>query len=167
MKKVFLILLFSLIVLTGCKENNYIITDTNPNNNENYDILVDIKGAVKYPGVYAISSNALIKDVIEIAGGILANADVSKVNLVQEIKPNEMIIIPYKSVSNNTSSNKVNINTASLTELMSIPKIGEAKAQAIIDYRNSKGSFNSIDELSNVSGISETIISQIKAYITI
>lgn len=167
MKKVLFILLASLILLTACKENNYVITDTNQGIKESYDILVDIKGAVKYPGVYTIASNALIKDVIEIAGGILINADVSKINLVQEVKPNEMIIIPYKNVSNNTSNSKININTASITELMSIPKIGEARAQAIIDYRNSKGSFNSIDELSNVSGISETIISQIKTYITI
>lgn len=167
MKRNFLLIIFTLLMLTGCSDKNYSNFNQINQTEKSCDILVDIKGAVKYPGVYAISNSSIMKDVIEIAGGFLENADTSKVNLVRSITSNEMIIIPFKVSNNNEYTDKININTATLSELMRIPKIGETRAKAIIDYRNNQGSFASLEDLIKVSGISETIVSQIKAYITI
>ena len=77
-----------------------------------------------------------------------------------------MIIIPFKG-SGASTSNLININTASLKELTQIPKIGEAKAKAIIEYRVNNGPFNKISDIMKVSGISETIFNQIKTFIMV
>ena len=150
------------------------------------DVLVDIKGAVKKPGVYKLSSSSIVNDVIVLAGGLNKNASTDDINLSKAIY-NEMVI--YVSTkdeiknknnstviqSNNDSnidnecvpSNKVNINTATLNELQNINGIGEAKAQKILEYRNTNGSFKSIEDIKNVSGIGEAFYEKIKGYITV
>ncbi len=167
MKRTFLVIVIVLFMFWGCQDNEYTLATPQVNEEIASDILIDIKGAVKYPGVYSISSSSLIKDVIEMAGGFLENADTTNINMVKTITSNEMIVIPFKRDTIINNGLKININTATVKELMTIPKIGEAKAQAIINYRNKQGFFTSIDDLVKVSGISETIINQIKAYITI
>lgn len=162
MKKFTILVLFCFLV--GCSietEDNIIVDD----NNVITDYLVDVKGAVLYPGIYVIKSNAILQDVVNLAGGFLSNADTSKLNLAKKISNNEMIIIPFSSQTD--QSGLVNINTASLEELMTIPKIGQAKAQAIIDYRNTSGPFFTIADIKKVSGISDVIYQQIKTYICI
>ena len=154
--------------------------------NNTDDVLVDIKGAVKKPGVYKLSSSSIVNDVIVLAGGLNKNASTDDINLSKAVY-NEMVI--YVSTkeeiknknnstviqSNNDSnidnecvpSNKVNINTATLNELQNINGIGEAKAQKILEYRNTNGSFKSIEDIKNVSGIGEAFYEKIKGYITV
>ncbi len=168
MKKMILCLIGLVVILTGCSSNSKDII-TNPIDSEFYedvDIVIDIKGAIIFPGVYTVKKNSLLKDVITVAGGFTSNADIEKVNLVKEVEANEMIIIPFKG-SSSSSSNLININTASLKELTQIPKIGETKAKAIIEYRVKNGPFNKISDITKVSGISETIFNQIKTLITV
>lgn len=149
---------------------------------------VDIKGAVKNPGVYKMKVGSRVKDVIELAGGLNEDSDTSTINLAKIIT-DEMVIIIYTSSelrsnpslavtpnndasyeevgqSSNTSS-IVNINTATLEELMTLSGIGETKAKAIISYREQNGNFNSIEEITNVSGIGQAIYEKIKKYITV
>jgi len=164
MKRYLLIFVFLFVFLTGCKSEEVMLPFIEVSNDG--DILVDIKGAVAYPGVYIVSSNSLVKDVIEIAGGALSNADLEKVNLVKSITDKEMIIIPYKN-SNVENSSLININTASLNELMKLPRIGKAKAEQIINYRTSVGPFYTISDITKVKGISDAIYEQIKTYITV
>ena len=164
-------------------------------------VYVDIKGAVKKPGVYKINSDKKIIDVITIAGGLMENANTDNINLSKKVT-DEMVIIIYtdEEVKNsnivdtvikvidkecvcpniqndgciNTEindsitnvNNIININTASLEELMSINGLGEAKAKAIIKYREENGYFKIIDDLLNVSGIGEALLEKIKEYIT-
>lgn len=164
-------------------------------------VYVDIKGAVKKPGVYKINSDKKIIDVITIAGGLMENANTDNINLSKKVT-DEMVIIIYtdEEVKNsnivdtvikvidkecvcpniqndgciNTEindsitnvNNIININTASLEELMSINGLGEAKAKAIIKYREENGYFKIIDDLLNVSGIGEALFEKIKEYIT-
>ena len=166
-------------------------------NNDGSEVLVDIKGAVKKPGVYKLSSNSIINDVIEVAGGLVKNATTDDINLSKAIY-NEMVIyvstknelkdkqsssiIPSNSStlnSNNTnvtsggevsscvSSIKVNINNASLDQLMTLNGIGESKAQKIVEYRQINGLFKSIEDIKNVSGIGDTYYEKIKDYITV
>lgn len=164
-------------------------------------VYVDIKGAVKKPGVYKINSDKKIIDVITMAGGLMENANTDNINLSRKVT-DEMVIIIYtnEEVKNSnivdtvikvvdkecvcpniqndgcinteindsiTNVNKtININTATLEELMSINGLGEAKAKAIIKYREENGYFKIIDDLLNVSGIGEALFEKFKEYIT-
>lgn len=164
-------------------------------------VTVDIKGAVKNPGVYTVKSTAIINDVIKKAGGLTKKANTSLINLAKTVT-NEMVIIIYtdEEVKNSnivdtvveviekecvcpnikndgcintefdeTISNKgdklVNINTANLEELMSLPGVGETKAKAIISYRETK-KFEKIEDILNVSGFGDNLYEQIKIHIT-
>jgi competence protein ComEA len=152
------------------------------------------------PGVYSVSCDKNVNDVIEMAGGLTENADTSVTNLAKKIN-NEMVIIIYTheevensnivdtvvkviekecvcpNIQNDSCINTeitgnigeenglVNINTATLEELMSVPGIGEAKARAIIEYRKNSV-FLVLEDLLNVQGIGEKIYETIKVYLT-
>ena len=152
------------------------------------EVLVDIKGAVKKPGVYKLNKNSIVNDVIVLAGGLKSGATTDDINLSKAIY-NEMVIYistksELKEKQNNTSNipsstsetkvdnicvnpNKVNINSATVDELTTLNGIGEAKAIKIIEYRNTNGLFKSIEDIKNVSGIGDTYYEKIKDNITI
>ena len=164
--------------------------------NTNY-IYVDIKGAVKSPGVYKVPSTYRIIDVIEKAGDLKKNADTSIINLSKKVRDEMYIIIytkdeikEYKEKYNSSSkvieevekkiicpdqdndgcinknndsstSGKVNINTASESELSTLTGVGKTKAKKIIEYRN-KTKFEKIEDIKNVSGIGNNLFEKIK-----
>lgn len=147
---------------------------------------VDIKGAVNHPGVYEANCNNIVNDIIILAGGLTEKADTSVTNLAKKIT-NEMVIIIYSkdetiSIKDNKNASEsyvqsgidkqeikndlINLNTATLKELQTIPGIGPSKANAIIVYREQNGLFKNIEEVKNVTGIGNKVYEQIKAYIT-
>lgn len=139
-------------------------------------IFVEIKGEVLTPDVYELEEDSIVKDLIEIAGGLKEEADISTINRAKKLKNNELVIIPNindKSSTNifneiSTESNElININLADISELKKITGIGEVKAQSIIDYREKSGGFKSIDEIKNVDGIGEKTFEKIKDEITL
>lgn len=213
MKKIFLILLGISIILIGVifvlyknyytsneevidifkdKEEEVVEEESEILKEEEEKVVVDIKGMVANPGVYEVSSSSRVNDVIELAGGLLENADTSLINLAK-IVSDEMTIIIYSNeevlekykedvcvcdcplISNDAciesgsedSGALVNINTASKEELMTVSGIGEAKAESIIKYREDSGSFSAIEDIMNVSGIGESLFEKIKDYITV
>ena len=142
-------------------------------------IVIHIAGAVKNPGVYTLEEGQRVKDAIEIAGGPLPEADLLRLNLAQKIHDEDKLYVPkigespeqseqedelYGSTVGIISKNdgKVNINTANETELTTLPGIGPATAQKIIDYRTTSGPFKSIEEIKNVSGIGDKKFEQLK-----
>ena len=187
---------------------------------ENAKFYVEVKGAVKTPGVYEATSDNIINDIIKLAGGFTKSAYTNNINLSRKVTA-ELVIYVYTkteykqnnqnakdttcncatyditnctdnnlseivasdssdySASNNTTSSsdknvtssntneKININTASKEELVTLNGIGDAKANDIINYRNSNGKFNSIEDLKNVSGIGDALFAKIKDYITV
>lgn len=128
-------------------------------------IVAYVCGAVKNPGVYSLKESCRIKDLIEAAGGAKENADLSKINLAQRLADGQQVIVPENGTSSNgqesSGSGKVNINFADKEELMTLPGIGEAKAEAILAYREEIGWFQSTEELMNVSGIKEKMYARI------
>lgn len=142
---------------------------------------VDIKGAVKNPGVYSAQKGERVVDLITKAGGFTENADQNQVNLAQYVEDEMVIYVPQKgeisesitnssfSTSANSSSNqgKININKANETELQTIPGIGPSKAKAIIEYREQNGPFQQIEDIQNVSGIGEKTFEKLKDFITV
>ena len=131
-------------------------------------IFVDIKGAVKKPGVYQMKAGDRVKDAIDAAGGLTAEADSQKVNLAQRVEDQMVIVVPKVEeeaeaipagvTSKETSKEgKVNINTATVEELKTLKGVGEKKAEAIIEYRKKNGSFKTKEDLMKVRGIGKKL----------
>lgn len=149
--------------------------NTNP---EMETIMVDIKGAVVKEGVYQLQRNSRVTDAIQIAGGLRDDADPNAINLAQKLSDEAILYVARKgenksiidSQSQQSSSTeqggqrdqKVNINKATIEDLRKIPGIGEKRAQEILDARDSKGGFKSIDDLLTISGIGQKTLEKIK-----
>lgn len=126
-------------------------------------VVVDIKGEVHRPGVYQVDADARVHDVIELAGGLTEEADAYLINLAQKVHDEMSIIVYSKEEHTNPEGNssggnvqgKVRINYATQEEIETLNGIGPAKAQAIIQYREEHGFFQSPEDLLNVSGIGE------------
>jgi competence protein ComEA len=142
---------------------------------------VHVAGAVNKPGVYHLDPGARVEDAVNRAGP-LADADLNALNLARRIVDGEMIRVPKEGDAvtpdgNSTESGilatqeqlggKININTASVAELDTLPGIGPAIAQRIIDYRTNHGPFRSSEDLLKVSGIGEKRYEQLKDLIII
>lgn len=149
-------------------------------------ICIFVCGAVKNPGVYYLSANARVYEAIEAAGGFSEEADTSWLNQAETLKDGDKIRIyskeetqkmqeegikeetneEIKEEASKEKSGKVNLNTASLEELQTVPGIGAAKAAAIIEYRETQGKFNSTQDIQSVPGIKGKTFEKIQPYIT-
>ena len=135
--------------------------------------VVDLKGEVKIPGIYEVESTSRVHDVIELAGGFLETANVNAVNLAEKVRDEMVIYIPHidehllqaQGVNETEGEQKVSLNQATLEEFQTLPGIGPAKATAIINYREEFGKFNSVDELTNVSGIGQKTLEKLRDYL--
>ena len=146
---------------------------------ESTKIVVDIKGEVKKPDIYWLEEDSIIEDLINIAGGVTEEGDLSKINRAEKLNNHEVVVIPnindeesegetiISSTINNKKDNKININTANSAELDSLSGIGPSKAEAIIKYREENGNFKTIEEIKNVTGIGEGLFEKFKENITI
>ena len=202
-------------------EESTIINETVANDIVENEIHIDVKGAVKNPGVYVLKDNARVLDAIEAAGGLLKSAytrylNLSKVlkdeyvvlvntkaeidELLKKVEPNVIVkevvkevpcestpdvcICEEKLVTSEinetyeenktentqesfTANSKVNINTATINELMTLEGVGESKAKKIIEYRDANGGFSKIEDIKNVSGIGDKMYESIKENITV
>lgn len=142
-------------------------------------IPVYLCGAVYKPDVYQVEETAILKDLITLAGGLTQEADLTQINLAQAIKAHDKIYIPkigeeidkipnsYENEERAKSNHLININRASVAELMSLPGIGEVKAQQIVQYREQNGPFLAREDLMNVSGVGNKIYEGLQGFITI
>lgn len=140
-------------------------------------LYADIKGAVVKPGMYRFEEGDRLIDLINTAGGFHQEADQSQVNLAKRIQDQEVVYVPKQgeameqqpivSQINENEPAKININQADEKQLQELSGIGEKKAQDIIQYREQHGSFKSIDDLINVSGIGEKTLDKLRDSITI
>lgn len=160
------------------EENESMEVITKKEEKESVKIVVDIKGEIKNPDIYWLEEGCIIEDLINVAGGITEEGDLSKINRAQKLNDHEVVIIPnindkeseienIISSSINNNENKININTASINELDTLSGIGPSKAEAIIKYREENGTFKSIEEIKNVTGIGEALFEKFKENITI
>lgn len=141
-------------------------------------IFVHVCGAVKRPGVYELTPDARVCDAIKAAKGLKKKAADTDVNQAQKVSDGEQIYIPYRShnatvesdgatSATNDTDDRINLNSATLEELTTLPGIGDAKAASILAYREEHGSFASIEEIKNISGIKDGVYTKIEAYITV
>lgn len=171
MKKVLavLILFISVFSLISCQESEFVDDPSViPLSPSSQMLLIDLKGAVSLPNVYMVKSGTILYELITLAGGFTSNADVSNLNLVMILTENQMITIPSKKdMSSSQNSNLVNINTAGISELTTLPGIGTAKATTIIAYRETNGNFVTIEDLKKVSGIGDELFNKVKDFICV
>lgn len=154
------------------------------------EVMVDIKGAVRNPGVYAMQEGKRVTDAVQLAGGLLKDANSNAINLSQHVTDEMVIYVPKKGESGSTTvattdastmtgspsspagvttspTPTVHLNHASLTDLENLPGIGPAKAQAIFSYRETNGPFKTIDDLANVTGIGDKTIERLSPYLVL
>lgn len=144
-------------------------------------IYVDLKGAVKHPGVYALDQGSRVFDLLEMAGGLTEDAAERALNQAQLLVDQQSLYVPTMEeweaesqgpqanlvgsqdpLVSSPNSGKVNINQADLAQLETLPGIGAKKAQAIIDYRTANGSFHSLEDLGKVKGIGPKMLEKLK-----
>ena len=142
-------------------------------------ITVDVKGAVKAPGIYDLPVGSRVNDAVQKAGGLTEQADSKSLNLAQKVSDEALVYVPSKgeeaasqqtasgTASSTSKEKKINLNKASLEELKQVKGLGGKRAQDIIDHRETNGKFKSVDELKKVSGIGAKTIEKLKDYVTV
>lgn len=138
------------------------------------ELVVDVVGAVRRPGLYRLTQGARIADAVTRAGGATAKADLALINLAAPLADGEQVIVPRRgaaalgapagagSAAGAPSSGPVHLSTATLEQLDSLPGIGPVTAQKILDYRQKHGAFTSVDGLDAVPGIGPARLDQLK-----
>lgn len=159
---------------------------------DSFEVVVFVCGAVINPGVYYLQQGDRVSKAIDKAGGFTGDADINYLNLALELTDGMKIYVPpitetsltevdYSQSGNDLGqidgslnvsvasnvSRLININTATIEELMSIPGIGEAKAKSIVSYRDEHGKFSSIEGIMNIPGIKEGLFNKIKDKISV
>ncbi|MDO4282682.1 MAG: ComEA family DNA-binding protein [Clostridia bacterium] len=132
-------------------------------------IAVYITGAVKNPGVYYLDIGCRLSNLLDVCGGVLDNADINQINLAKRLSDSDKIDIPFIKEDieeEETEEDKVNINTADESELMTLNGIGESTARKIIEYRKIQ-EFVQIEDIMDVPGIGESKYNNIKNNICI
>ncbi|MBU1747883.1 MAG: helix-hairpin-helix domain-containing protein [Chloroflexi bacterium] len=131
-------------------------------------IAVYVSGAVQTPGVYELPDGARVDEAIEAAGGPTAEADLARVNLAHRLRDEEQVYVPRigeeasppvtpAGTTGSGAGGKININTTTTAEFETLPGIGPALAQRIVEYREKNGPFASIDGIKQVGGIGDKV----------
>ncbi|WJS83093.1 helix-hairpin-helix domain-containing protein [Tetragenococcus halophilus] len=152
--------------------------DSEKTTEETGKIIVDIKGEINKPGVYELEGDARVKEVILEAGGLTKQAEKKQLNLAEKLQDQQMIYIPNKEEAEemeidgdkeaeDNNKDMIDINAADINELQEISGVGPAKAQAIVDYREENGAFESVDELNEISGFGEKTVEKLRDSIKI
>ena len=148
-------------------------------------LVVQVSGAVMHPGLYKLAQGSRVQDAIQAAGGLAEGADDQGLNLAALVKDGDRLRVPYKPAepaagagppvrngplelpAGAAAPGLIDINTASLQELDSLPGIGPVTAQKIVDHRQVEGPFTSIEAIQDVSGIGPATFEKIKDLITV
>lgn len=168
-----------LLVLVGCtqnKEQQLALEDVETEsveeekNETEESIFVFVCGAVKYEGVYELPVGSRVYEAIQKAGGFSEEAAVTQINQAEVLEDETQLYVPTISEiaeEQSQDDGKVNLNTATKEELMTLPGVGESKAALIIQYREENGKFQTIEDIMNISGIKEGLFGKIKDYIKV
>lgn len=144
-------------------------------------IIVDVRGAVNQPGVYTLPVGSRVQDALARAGDVTSDADTRTLNLARRLNDGEQLYVPRQGeatpiptalaargvLTATRMPSKININTATVAELDTLPGIGPALAQRIVDYRTQNGDFKTIEDIKKVRGIGDALFNQIKDLITV
>lgn len=144
-------------------------------------VTVHVVGAVRQPGLVRLPAGARVADAVDAAGGPAAQADLRGVNLARALLDGEQVVVPTPGEvltgptpppglapsPTASSGGPVNLNTGTLSDIESLPGVGPVLAQRILDWRSQHGRFSSVDELSEVSGIGEKMLENIRPHVVL
>jgi len=137
-------------------------------------VFVHVGGAVVRPGLYGLPEGRRVDDAVRAAGGVRPDADVDAVNLAALVKDGDKVVLPVRGQAESGggagpggAGKKVNLNTATVAELDTLPGIGPATAQKIMDFRAQHGSFKTVKDLGKVPGIGARKLEQIADLVTV
>ena len=136
------------------------------------EVVIYVAGAVANPGVYGLPAGSRVADALKAAGGLLGEADPGQLNLAEKVRDGQKVHVPRMgetapSGAGGNGGSLVNINTADARQLEQLPGIGPKLAQSIIEYREKKGGFRSVEELRGVKGIGPSKLEEIKGLVVI
>lgn len=188
-KTVWIVISLWLMVITGCGKTEKVYLSTEEETEaaerveqsvgQDTECAVYVCGAVVTPGVYVLPGGSRICEAVAAAGGMQENAAYESLNQAEEIHDGQMIVVLTEEEMQNeqvqkddtqksdTADGRVDLNTATKTQLMTLPGIGEAKADSIIAYREKNGGFSSIEDIKKIEGIKEGVFSKIKDSIAV
>ncbi len=137
-----------------------------------YRVCVYVCGCVAKPGVFYLDKGARVYDAIQLAGGITDDGDMRAVNQAETVADGQQIYVPFIEegqgvAAEDGSDTRVNINTADISQLTTLPGIGESRAKTIIAYREEHGAFKDVSDIMNVTGIKEASYNKIKDLIRV
>ncbi|MGH2760540.1 MAG: helix-hairpin-helix domain-containing protein [Actinomycetota bacterium] len=136
-------------------------------------VFVHVGGAVRDPGLYGLAMGARVDDAVRAAGGVLEDADLDALNLAARVKDGEKILVPTENGDGEpeggggAQGGLLNLNTAGLSDLDTLPGIGPALAQRILDYRERNGGFRSVEDLLEVPGIGAKKFEELREKVTV
>lgn len=177
-RKIMILIFLLSLGLAGCsqKEEQLALKNVEPGpaleeeSEKKGSIFVYVCGAVRNAGVYELPVGSRAFEAVQMAGGFLEDADVSHINQAEVLKDETKLYIPtINEIAEEQAhkDGKVNLNTATEEELMTLPGVGKSKAALIIQYREEHGSFQTIEDIMNISGIKEGLFGKIKEFIKV
>jgi len=185
-KQIFVLIILLLAVIGGTYYGAYQEDSSAIMNTDGADerplpvkkITVYVTGAVNRPGLVKVTEEARAADAVNACGGLLPTADGEKINMAQILKDGQQLVVPEKrgggtprpsadSPQAGAGNGQVNINTADEKELDTLPGIGPAMAKRIIEYRETEGAFQSIEDIKKIRGIGEAKFAKLKDKICI
>jgi competence protein ComEA len=150
------------------------LSGTSPRGEE---VIVDVAGKVRHPGIVTLPSGSRVVDALEAAGGPRPGVDLTPLNLARVLVDGEQLLvgltpavaptIPGSTATAPSTTGLVNLNTADQTTLETLPGVGPVTAQAILDWRADNGAFTSVDELLEVDGIGEVTLGELRDLVTV
>ncbi len=164
----------------GPRSGNMQPANSSVTNGAGNEVVVYVSGGVSKPGVYKLPHGSRVVDAVTLAGGFAPGSDAAKINLAMLLKDEMQINVPYAAVPTSTnpgtltatgngsnSGDKININTATKTDLDKLPGIGPALAERIVEYRTANGPFRDVVDIKKVPGIGESKYNQFKDKISL
>ncbi len=185
-KQIFVLIILLLAIIGGTyygayRENSAVVLDNAEPDSETLpdrEITVYVTGAVNRPGLVKIAEEARAADAVNACGGLLPTADSEKVNMAQRMKDGQQLRVPEKQGRNGqhesakgekirADDERININTADEKALDTLPGIGPAMAKRIIEYRETEGAFQAIEDIKKIRGIGDAKFNKLKDKICI
>ncbi len=134
-------------------------------------LVVAVSGKVRHPGLVHLPAGARVADAVAAAGGILAGADTSTLNLARKVVDGELIVVGAPALAGPGAGAPpaalIDINTATVAQLQELPGVGPVLAQRIVDYRDQHGGFAAVTDLRKVSGIGDARFNDLKNRVTV
>ena len=130
-------------------------------------VQVQLAGAVATPGVYALPPGSTLEEALALAGGALAGADTASLDLSAELRDGQFTLIPTADVAAAAPVEPLDANAATAAEFETLPGIGPVIAARIVAYREALGGFSSVDQLSEVSGISDRMVEELRPFVVV